>query len=1210
MQSYHHDSAPAPIKGKEPAVPSSWSASSQPFPYKRRRPLSQSTLARPPNTLPTLPTSRSLGTIEVPANHRRSNTWTSSSGELGLLSEAEGVDGREEFVEEYNRLAKRYGIRPLVPGDFPIEATNTFKSVPTRKGSWFSKAKQRTSSGQSTQTVIIKADQQQHRRRRSISDAALNLIHHAKKDGLKDENLQALVRLCGKSLFYLPSEYAPCSLVLPTCFRALAQALVQQADMRGIFRVPGSIRVVDMLYDYYCADRDTDDVSTTTRCPNLPTHIKYSVHDVASAFKKFLAGLPGGILGSLSLFDALVAIHSQLHTDPELTKTRETKLRARLIALVIGTVKSQYQRELICAVFGLLCFIGRAAENTPREDEDGRPLPTADLMGYNALSIVFGPLLINDLIDSYKMKVADPASGLVLLPVSKSRKGKGKHKRKKSKAKADDSTSVFTVDKINIANSIAEMLIIHWREVVRQMRSLGTLKIKRNENASQHKRGRAKLASSASASLLSRKPPGWDEPGQSYQFQDRSISPTTISPTPTPKNSFLRSQDKLDELEPLSIKRRRSRPSNSSTPYRVPIRALGRCLSPTVEESPLTKQKARSVDQISHPGTVSTQHTLLRHSLGNSPKRTFGRLLTDSDRETEKTLNYTELGRNREGSPRANMRENLSMIHHNPLGHILSGTARSPLSPRGSPNSRFGEYFDTQGNDPSPADKWKALTLASRASTESLAKAAKERRLRRSPGNLSYRQSKESLIQRGERPTTPEWKRRLGNDRSGERQRPARLSPDKKSIFEEPPQSERKSIHLSPEKSAFDGRSRPTSQRSQRSSSKPMEGAVKAMTALFDNAVKEPPASPSVSLVGKTKRTPKESSSLLSPYLRSNSPIKFTRSESSPTVSTPSKSGFEQVETPTRKRKSESAIKRGNHVPVFSEAVPETSSTKVPHVPLRPTSTTFSASRKVPVVSPAGRVPLRDRELSRPPSLGTMVPHLDEPPVAQHLSFIRPSLSPLTAHGESDDERMSTRSLRPASSNSILHTQIRRLQRQLELRTEESTQLRRQLEARENMDIGKLCEQLREAKRECKIWRERAEAAEKRVAVFKQFTARVRGLRDTATLDDLASSGQVDGSSHYSNGRMTLGGSVSSFCSEHTENQEDLKDRIRRDLKRRAAASADDQTLSGSRGLLRGDAGIMRGRQRKMMPDERTAQLWDIAEELLTLDDNLESEAE
>lgn len=169
----------------------------------------------------------------------------------------------------------------------------------------------------------------------------------------------------------------------------------------------------------------------------------------------------------------MIAINSQLYGDPEFSRTKQSKIRARLIALAIGTLRSQFQRELICAVFGLLCLLGRAAETAPREDEIGRPLPTADLMGYSALGIVFGPLLVGDMLGSYAVKLADPGSGLFIVPrsppSSKSQKG-----RKKSKeVKEDSSQSPFLdVDKIHVANNITEMLITNWRDIVRQMRSL------------------------------------------------------------------------------------------------------------------------------------------------------------------------------------------------------------------------------------------------------------------------------------------------------------------------------------------------------------------------------------------------------------------------------------------------------------------------------------------------------------------------------------------------------------------------------------------------------------------------------------------------------------------------------------------------------------------------------------------------------------------
>ena len=244
---------------------------------------------------------------------------------------------------------------------------------------------------------------------------------------------------------------------------------MQNASTRGIFRIPGSIRVVTALFDYYCAsESDLRDVNNTVRCSNLPLHIRSSVHDVASTFKKFLSVLPGGILGSLSTFDAMVSIHSQLTGSPEFPRTKQTKLRARLIALAISAVASNLRQNLICAVFGLLSLIGRIAEIEPREDAQGRPLPTSDLMGYNALGIVFGPLLVGDLLDQYTMKITMPDSGLVLFPRSPLKP----RRIRKTNLKEALGGGIPTVNKILVANDIVEMMVSNWRDVVRQLSSL------------------------------------------------------------------------------------------------------------------------------------------------------------------------------------------------------------------------------------------------------------------------------------------------------------------------------------------------------------------------------------------------------------------------------------------------------------------------------------------------------------------------------------------------------------------------------------------------------------------------------------------------------------------------------------------------------------------------------------------------------------------
>lgn len=60
---------------------------------------------------------------------------------------------------------------------------------------------------------------------RSISDLSLRM--RMPKDNLKDKSLADLIRFCGSSQLYLPADYSPKVLLLPTCFRATAQFLIQ-----------------------------------------------------------------------------------------------------------------------------------------------------------------------------------------------------------------------------------------------------------------------------------------------------------------------------------------------------------------------------------------------------------------------------------------------------------------------------------------------------------------------------------------------------------------------------------------------------------------------------------------------------------------------------------------------------------------------------------------------------------------------------------------------------------------------------------------------------------------------------------------------------------------------------------------------------------------------------------------------------------------------
>ncbi|CRK29156.1 hypothetical protein BN1708_015497 [Verticillium longisporum] len=496
-----------------------------------------------------------------------SATWTSSSGDLAMFSDTDEIEDRQHFVVEYNRLAKK---------------RDTYPSTMTEKRKWWSKILRTPSTEEREHTEQAAGHIPRHRR--SVSDLALKMMH-GRKEPQKRLSLQTMVRLGGKSMFYLPAEYAPGALMLPTCIRATAQYLAQHGLVtRGVFRIPGSQRIVNALFDYYCFEGQNEEVARTVRCPNLPTHISAGPHDIASAFKKFLGVLPGGILGSLGLFDALVAIHSQSRAEPEFIRTRQTKIRGRLIALAIGTLQSQFHRELVCAVFGLLSLVGRQAEIAPHEDGLGHPLPTSDLMGYSALGIIFGPLLIGDLLDTYNIRVAHPSSGLLLFPMTPT-----KLKKERSRSKTMVSEHSPTVDKILIANEIAEMIITHWRDVVRNLRSLSVLagkgRSKGNSNGDLASR-RGFLRSSASEPFKLKRPPGWEDHSPDMPGAGRTGSPTLDTPTPAQRRGSLTSQSISNSTaDILSIRRTRPKSSYSDSITKIPPKSSLNPLSPTAEES-------------------------------------------------------------------------------------------------------------------------------------------------------------------------------------------------------------------------------------------------------------------------------------------------------------------------------------------------------------------------------------------------------------------------------------------------------------------------------------------------------------------------------------------------------------------------------------------------------------------------------------------------
>ncbi|RCI11576.1 hypothetical protein L249_7772 [Ophiocordyceps polyrhachis-furcata BCC 54312] len=952
---------------------------------------------------------------------RSSGTWTTSSGELGLLSDTDEVEDRAIFVHEYNRLAKKHGVRLLIVDDFHEEQQchNMAKS-PEKRG-WLYRLL-RANNEQTTSSP----GQLQLRHKRSVSDLA-----HMIRSRLEPPRvvyIQDMVRLSGKSMLYLPQDYAPCSLVLPTCLRATAQHLAQNANTRGLFRIPGSVKVVTALFDYYCCpEPGGESISSTVRCANLPMHIALSVHDVASTFKKLLSVLPGGILGSLSLFDALVAVHSQLNGEPEFPRTKQTKVRARLIALAIGTVKSQFRRELICAVLGLLSLIGRVAEVTPREDADGRPLPTANLMGYGALGIVFGPLLVGDLLDQYTMKLATPTGGLLLLPFSPP-----KLRRERRRTRPDGNRSgPPTVNKIMVANDIAEMLIANWRDVVRQMRSLG---------AHHHRKG---------SSLVNARGTSVSEPFAIKMPRDLDAVQKG------PNQSKGEHEGPEPDTPTMGLKRRRNRPVNMAPHPKLLSKVSMQTLTPTIEEGSTEETSAR-LEAVSEQdrgkdvdGEAVPRPEVAKSVLGEVkakgpkdtipapppilPQRVPPRLSSRSNRSQDCSEVQTIKSCGTEGDSSATKGQMAKASRKRRQSKTSNNT--------GSHDGLRGSIGNTPDHLYPPTD---GRSRSSQGVSEDMTQVA----ARRQPGS-----------------PTPGNEGRHGSKQAEASDPPFNAGPatGEKSLATQAPAS--KPHRKRPVR--FLVQSPSHSDSSERLSKK---GSVKAMAAMFEgqglNLAR-------MSCPGHGEGA-NEGAELLQ-QTASPCPCQLLgRGDgcaSDGLVASP---------------QDDQAMSSRAGFMKDAAAVDE------------PPCRHIAARRSLPMLPPclSCSSPVHAQELR----WACMGHDKEQVPVAQCRKLTRSLSMPPLGYQAAGEGRVLDAAAHPADTlwgSSALFCQMHKLQRRLSIEAEEAAQLRRQLESREDAEVGALSRELSTARRDKSMWKERAESAERRVKAFERFAARMRDLKES-----------------------------------------------------------------------------------------------------------------
>jgi len=293
---------------------------------------------------------------------------------------------------------------------------------------------------------------------------------------------------------------------------------------------------------------------------DLPAHIEYTVHDVASLLKKILLGLPGGLLGSLSLLKAISGIATNARRGPDQPEADFVALKARLIALAISSVTSDHRFSLICAILGLAALIGHESEKAAH----GKPNAlSSELMSYHALSLVLGPLLLGDALNDF---FGSESLGEQRSPITESPKRYRKQKRE-SVVEQKLLQSEALVAHVNTAKTTAkacEMLISNWKDVVKQLRDLAV----NGTSGTQYRYNGQQLASGKSRFTLS-------------SSEDDFVRGTH------PSDVFLGPFESANKVRHSNSRSRPSRSPKRSTSHKGPDWLHDACVTNSSEGAPL-----------------------------------------------------------------------------------------------------------------------------------------------------------------------------------------------------------------------------------------------------------------------------------------------------------------------------------------------------------------------------------------------------------------------------------------------------------------------------------------------------------------------------------------------------------------------------------------------------------------------------------------------
>jgi len=754
----------------------------------------------------------------------------------------------------------------------------------------------------------------------------------------------------------------------------------------------------------------------------LPTKFSYSIHDVACAFKRFLRDVPGGIIGSMSLFEAFREIARLPPSCGNHKTIPGCTSKGKLIALAILSLRSSHRLALISAVFGLLAWL--------KQDEcgyvsagDPYPIFGPESMGSKALGLCFAPLLLGDLtekIDS-ELHSADRASLWTPLETPKRHLlgyGKSPSHTQRDERSADMAASTGKA-RMHAAAAVVELLVREWEEVVCQLHDI-------------EEKSKSQTSRWSTRNVVNNRPHYHRHEVASKAYGHSSEGSATVNGTGSLSRSVSTSVLEISKVHP----------QNSSSAFPLKTRQSLDAVSLSTCPSMITPvdESLGCRNGIREPWSSSaiSQSTF---ALGKSSSSRWPSLwaareayLVDATSSTGADLAWWE--RRSEHSLKA--RTNPEILSNITANHAKNDALG--ISDAGNTISTVLEEPDCSTSPPT-----QAATLSRVGSAESLNLVGDQEERNVGIGHSQMALQPDfgdgipSILEKQPQPDVDEQEQGSDMILASATEPSARICSTGSTST-----SDESSAYGNVENGPYSGEAllTPGNQESVKSLTQKIE-----MARPFE---KSPTMIPKpVNKFGQARRTT-PSPATTSQYLPRES------------LATTLSSQRCSSRSPVKLRSAEKLA----HFSAAGEQQP-----------------TALAAKRTPSLSTRSepRHPARDTIHARPP---THLPHLEEPPIVRRVIYkisrenINSSSSRNTSNNSEDFWQQNSH---PHKVNvGTLYAENRRLKAQLDSRSEETVQLRQRLDAlRHFRDSGTLSEKLREVERECRLWKHRARWAER-----------------------------------------------------------------------------------------------------------------------------------